>query len=61
MARRCPTAAAAAAQGLPDARRRGQKLLDEALLRGHCFPDAHLDVIMPTLLAGETFVLVDHD
>ena len=36
------------------------KLLDEAL-PGHYVPDAHLDVIMPALLACETFVLVDHD
>ena len=37
------------------------KLLDEALLQGDYFPDAHLDVILPTLLAFEAFVLVDHD
>ena len=36
------------------------KLLDEAL-PGHYVPDAHLDVIMPALLACKTFVLVDHD
>ena len=29
------------------------KLLDEALLQGDYFPDAHLDVILPTLLACE--------
>ena len=61
VARRCPTAAvAAAAQGLPDARRRGQAPRRGAA-PGNYIPDAHFDVILPTLLPCETFVLVDHD
>jgi len=43
----CPTCGAAG------------KLLDKALLRGHYFPDSHLDVILPTHLACETIALVD--